>query len=270
MSPKLLLLHAHPDDETISTGGLIINAISKGAQVLVVTATAGECGEVLNSEVEIAQNSLAELRATELKQAIENLGGPNQLWLGSFGQYRDSGMRGDLRNQDPAAIINQPLVNLVADFKKVVTDFDPDLIVTYEPGGGYGHPDHIRCNEIVLATINELEAKPKLIYPVYPESKITQLSELAQGGTAFFGELDLTKMSFVVKDELIDFELPVAPNKIQALLSYQSQLNPAGEFYQQAKLGDVAGLEVEYFQIAEISKPAFAVIDRSNPLAGLG
>jgi len=270
VSPKLLLLHAHPDDETITTGGLIIDALAQGAQVLVVTATAGECGEVLNSEVEIGQNSLAELRATELKQAIEYLGRPNQIWLGSFGQYRDSGMRGDYRNQDSAALINQPLVNLVAEFKKIVLEFNPDVIVTYEPGGGYGHPDHIKCNEIVLATINELENKPKLIYPVYPMSKTAQLNELAHGGTAFFGELDLTKMSFVVEDELIDFELLAAPSKMQALLSYRSQLNPAGKFYQQIGAGELTGLEVEYFQIAEISKPDFTVIDRSNPLAGLG
>lgn len=270
MSPKLLLLHAHPDDEAITTGGLISNALVRGAQVLVVTATAGECGEVLNSEVELGQNSLAELRAAELKQAIAKLGNPDQVWLGGFGKYRDSGMHGDARNQDPMALINQPIEELVAQFKKVVTEFKPDLIVTYEPGGGYGHPDHIKCNEITLATIDQLEVKPKLIYPVYPASKTAQLNELAHGGTAFFGELDLTKMSFVVEDELVDFEVPAAANKIQALLSYRSQLNPAGKFYQQIGAGELAGLELEYFQIAEISRHAFTVIDRSNPLAGLG
>lgn len=270
MSSRLLLLHAHPDDESITTGGLICWAMSQNAQVLVVTATAGECGEVLNSQVEISATALAQLRATELDQALIHLGQPAHQWLGGFGRYRDSGMQGDLRNADPAAFINQPINNLVAEFRNILIDFKPDVVVTYEPGGGYGHPDHVRCNQIAIAAIKEISIKPRLIYPVFPASRIDQLNELAKSSTAFFGELDLAKMSFVIKDEEIDFELPAPIEKLNALLSYRSQINPAGSFYQRAAQAEMAGLETEYFKIAEISKSDFAVLDRANPLLGLG
>lgn len=270
MSSRLLLLHAHPDDESITTGGLILWAIGQKAQVLAVTATAGECGEVLNSQVEISPTALAQLRATELNQALIHLGQPAHQWLGGFGRYRDSGMQGDLRNTDPAAFMIQPFNNLVAEFKNIVIDFQPDIVVTYEPGGGYGHPDHVLCNQIAIAAIEEISIKPRLLYPVFPVSRIDQVNELAKSSTAFFGEIDLAKMSYVVKDEEIDFEVQAPIEKLNALLSYRSQINPAGSFYQRAAQAEMAGLETEYFKIAEISKSDFAVLDRANPLLGLG
>lgn len=266
MVKKMLLLHAHPDDEAITTGGLIHFARSQGAQVLVVTATAGECGEVLNSQSQLSGAALAALRASELAQALLQLGSPDHRWLGSFGKYWDSGMAGDSRNQNPAALMNQPLTELVNEFSNIVGDFKPDLVVTYEPGGGYGHPDHKICNQIVQESLKSMPIP--VLYPVYPVERKAELARLALAKTAFFGEVDLTKMSFLVPSSDIDFELTAHPAKLSALLSYRSQIDPSGEFYDQAVLGDLTGIDTEYFQLA--NREQFIVIDRTNPLLGLG
>jgi N-acetyl-1-D-myo-inositol-2-amino-2-deoxy-alpha-D-glucopyranoside deacetylase len=269
MVARLLLLHAHPDDEAITTGGLIHFAIHQGAQVMVVTATAGECGEVLNSEVTPEPSILAQLRASELANSLIELGSPGHRWLGSFGTYLDSGMSGDPRNSDPLALVNQNIEKATQDFLVIVNDFQPNLIVTYEPGGGYGHPDHIRCNQIVQEARKKAKFAIPVLYPVYPKSRSAELAELATGGTAFFGEVDLMKMSFLVKDDEIDFELPATSAKLTALLSYRSQINPAGSFYQRSAEKGLTGIETEYFQIG-ISTQNYQVLDRANPLLGLG
>lgn len=268
MVARLLLLHAHPDDEAITTGGLIHSAIFQGAQVMVVTATAGECGEVLNSQTPISASALAKLRASELAQSLIELGRPQHRWLGGFGKHLDSGMKGDSRNDNPRALINQDLNILTKDLIEIFNEFQPDLIVTYEPGGGYGHPDHIKCNQIVLAALEETKLSIPLLYPVFPQSESAKLAELASSGTAFFGEVDLTKMSFIVTDDEIDFIVPATTAKLSALLCYRSQIDPAGSFYLRPANFDLSGIELEYFKIAS-GRQCYQVFDRTNPLFGL-
>lgn len=268
MVARLLLLHAHPDDEAITTGGLIHSAVILGAQVMVVTATAGECGEVLNSQTKISARAVANLRATELAQSLIELGQPQHRWLGGFGKYLDSGMKGDSRNDNPKALVNQELSVLVKDLIEIFNEFQPDLIVTYEPGGGYGHPDHIKCNQVMLSALDTAQLDIPLLYPVYPSSQSHKLANLAKSGTAFFGEVDVDKMSFIVPDDEIDFIVSASAAKLSALLCYRSQIDPAGMFYLRPPDFDLSGIELEYYKIAS-GRQYYQVFDSTNPIYGL-
>ncbi|MGI8882263.1 MAG: N-acetyl-1-D-myo-inositol-2-amino-2-deoxy-alpha-D-glucopyranoside deacetylase [Jatrophihabitans sp.] len=154
---RLLLVHAHPDDETIGTGATIAHYVAAGAQVTVLTCTLGEWGEILVPE-------LAELEATrgdqlggyrmgEMAAAMTALGVVDHRYLGAPGRYRDSGMIGTSANSDPRAFWrgatdSEVFDAAVDDLLTVIRDVRPQVVVTYNPGGGYGHPDHMMAHRV--------------------------------------------------------------------------------------------------------------------------
>ncbi|MCK7678125.1 N-acetyl-1-D-myo-inositol-2-amino-2-deoxy-alpha-D-glucopyranoside deacetylase [Corynebacterium sp. CCM 9186] len=154
-------VHAHPDDEAIWTGGLLAHLSRRGADVTVVTCTLGEQGEVIGDPyqqlVADAADQLGGFRIAELTESLAHLGASG-VHLGGAGCWRDSGMAGDPANQHPRAFINsgeRSVEQLVA----VLRELRPQLIVTYGPDGGYGHPDHIRAHEITHAAVEQLVAR---------------------------------------------------------------------------------------------------------------
>ena len=149
MKKRVLLgVFAHPDDESFGPGGTLARYAAEGAAVHVIIATDGMAGSVEDSDAPSdADTSLAQVRSTELANAAVALG-ITSIW--SLG-FRDSGMRGTPENDHPDALIQQSPENLVDELHEYIQRLQPDVIITHDPFGGYGHPDHVRCYETVTA-----------------------------------------------------------------------------------------------------------------------
>lgn len=154
--PRLLFVHAHPDDETISNGATIAHYTSLGAEVTVLTCTLGEEGEVIgdrwaNLAVEHA-DQLGGYRIGELTAALNQLGVSGPRFLGGAGYWRDSGMVGAPRRRQTRFADAEPgwVGDQMAD---VIAELRPHVVVTYDPDGGYGHPDHIQAHRVTTAAI---------------------------------------------------------------------------------------------------------------------
>ncbi len=155
-TPRLLFVHAHPDDETISTGATIAHYARRGARVYVVTCTLGEEGEIIGERwARLAADQADQLggyRIGELTAALHALGVDAPIYLGGAGRWRDSGMAGTpprRRQRFVDADFDEAVAALVA----VIRDLRPHVVVTYDPDGGYGHPDHVHTHRVTTAAV---------------------------------------------------------------------------------------------------------------------
>jgi N-acetyl-1-D-myo-inositol-2-amino-2-deoxy-alpha-D-glucopyranoside deacetylase len=141
-----MTVHAHPDDETIGTGGLMAKAVADGHRVVLVTGTRGEMGEIVVKDMDTPDNHrrLGEIRAGELEAAMHELGVTEWENLG----YRDSDMMGRAGNRDPRNFWNADLDEAAGRLTWLVRKYQPDVMTTYNDFGGYGHPDHIRTHDV--------------------------------------------------------------------------------------------------------------------------
>ena len=173
---RVVAVHAHPDDEAITTGGSLFDLARRGADVLVVTCTLGEEGEVIGAPFAHLTNDYADqlggFRVAELTRALSILGVRGR-FLGGAGRFRDSGMAGSPAHENPRAFVNSgaEAVDLLADILEVER---PHLVITYGPDGGYGHPDHIRAHEITHAAAQRVDV-PRILWTV------NDLAETAAG-----------------------------------------------------------------------------------------
>ena len=179
----LLLVHAHPDDEAISTGGVMMRAHDEGHRVVLVTATRGEVGEISNMDEADSRPRLAEIRTEELRRAGEILGVDRQEFLG----YRDSGMRETADNENPASFCQAPLVQASERLAKILREERPEVVVTYDPTGTYFHPDHVKAHLTTGAALDLLKAEGweprKLYWNAIPRSYIEAMgARMAEAG----------------------------------------------------------------------------------------
>ncbi|HEY8846800.1 MAG TPA: PIG-L family deacetylase, partial [Candidatus Limnocylindrales bacterium] len=144
----LMTVHAHPDDETIGTGGAMAKAVAAGHRVVLVTCTRGEQGEIVVKEMDTPDNHrrLGEIRAAELEAAMGELGVTEWENVG----YRDSDMMGREGNQDPRTFWQADLDEAAGRLTWLVRRVKPDVMTTYNSFGGYGHPDHIRTHDVAI------------------------------------------------------------------------------------------------------------------------
>jgi LmbE family N-acetylglucosaminyl deacetylase len=144
----LMTVHAHPDDETIGTGGAMAKAVRDGRRVVLVTCTRGELGEIVVPEMDTPDNHrrLGELRAAELEAAMAELGVTEWENLG----YRDSDMMGRAGNADARSFWQANLDDAARRLVWLIRRYQPDVVTTYNEFGGYGHPDHIRTHDIAV------------------------------------------------------------------------------------------------------------------------
>ena len=142
----LMSVHAHPDDETISAGGIMAKAVAAGHRVVLVTCTRGEQGEIVIPAMDTPDNHrrLGELRAAELEAAMAELGVTEWETVG----YRDSDMMGRPGNSDPRTFWQADLDEAAGRLTWLIRRYQPDVVTTYNSFGGYGHPDHIRVHEV--------------------------------------------------------------------------------------------------------------------------
>ena len=151
---RLLLVHAHPDDESITTGATMARYAAEGAQVTLVTCTQGEEGEVIPPALaHLAadrDDALGPHRAGELAAALRELGVTDHRFLGGPGRFRDSGMAGTAQNARPTAFCRADVDAAAALLAEVIRDVRPQVLVTYDPNGGYGHPDHVQAHRVAM------------------------------------------------------------------------------------------------------------------------
>jgi N-acetyl-1-D-myo-inositol-2-amino-2-deoxy-alpha-D-glucopyranoside deacetylase len=186
--PGLMAFHAHPDDEVISTGGILARYAEAGEQVVVVTATDGAEGEIHNyDDIESIKPVLAEYRAREVRDALDALGVEHHEFLG----YRDSGMMGTDPNRHPDSFWQSDFMEATGRLVRLVRSYQPEVMVIYDPFGGYGHPDHINVHRIGLsawqgatdlgrfpsADFGPSWAVSKLYWTTWPRSRVRKFAE---------------------------------------------------------------------------------------------
>ena len=155
-TPRLLFVHAHPDDESLSNGATIAHYTARGAQVSVVTCTLGEEGEVIGDRwaklgVDHA-DQLGGYRIGELTAALHALGASGPVYLGGAGRWRDSGMVGTAKRRYQR-FIDADEREAVGALVASIREQRPHVVVTYDPNGGYGHPDHVQTHTITSAAV---------------------------------------------------------------------------------------------------------------------
>lgn len=157
---RLLLVHAHPDDEVVGTGATMAQAAVDGALVVLVTCTRGELGEVVDPALaDLAatgpdDDRLGEHRVQELAASCEALGVQEHRFLGGPGRWRDSGMLGEPSNDDPRCFWRADLAEATGDLVGLIREFRPQVVVTYDDHGMYGHPDHVQAQRVTVAALD--------------------------------------------------------------------------------------------------------------------
>jgi N-acetyl-1-D-myo-inositol-2-amino-2-deoxy-alpha-D-glucopyranoside deacetylase len=167
VTKRLMLVHAHPDDETLTTGGTVARYAAEGADVVVVTCTLGEEGEVIGDRwAQLAVDHADQLggyRIAELTRALGCLGVDGPTFLGGAGHWRDSGMAGD-GPLHPRAFAADAFEEEVETLAALIDRHRPQVVVTYDPFGGYGHPDHIRAHEVTTAAVEVAKWRVAKLY----------------------------------------------------------------------------------------------------------
>ncbi|MEU0795191.1 N-acetyl-1-D-myo-inositol-2-amino-2-deoxy-alpha-D-glucopyranoside deacetylase [Amycolatopsis sp. NPDC005961] len=229
---RLLLVHAHPDDESITTGATIARYAAEGAEVTVVTCTLGEEGEIMAGLPELAglgawaADQLGGYRVSELKAACAALGVSRHRYLGGIGRWRDSGMAGTPSAAHPRAFTGGSVDEQAAQLAEILDEVRPQVVVTYDSFGGYGHPDHVRAHEITMAAAPGAESVTRVFHTVASSDAVRAgLAALRAGETEYpvppDDELPVTP------DEEITTRLDVAayvPAKLAALRAHATQL----------------------------------------------
>ena len=266
----MLLVHAHPDDETINNGATMARYVAEGASVTLLTCTLGEEGEILVPELEqLAADQADQLggyRIGELRAAMAALGVTDFRFLGGAGRYRDSGMMGTPANGHARAFWNADLDEAVAQAVSVVREVRPQVVVTYDENGGYGHPDHIQAHRVAMGAV-EKAADPtyrpelgepwdvaKVYWSCVPRSVLQSgIEAMTEMGESFFeGVSSADDLPFGVSDDVVTAAVDgrkFADRKDAAMRAHPTQIKVDGPFF---ALSNNLGLEVlgvEYYQL---------------------
>ena len=176
----LLLVHAHPDDECITTGGIILRAKLDAHRVVLITATRGEEGEAHNGDAAALRPRMAEIRCDELRECCAILGVDRQEFL----DYRDSGVAGSASNDDPRSFHRASLGEAAERVARFLREERPDIVVTYTADGTYGHPDHLKAHDATFAALDVLAKEgwqPRKVYlHALPQSVVQTVLEVAR------------------------------------------------------------------------------------------
>lgn len=240
----LMAVHAHPDDECITTGGVLARYSAAGVRTVLVTCTGGEVGEISDPALATADN-LAEVRERELAEAVRILGISERYQLG----YRDSGMIGTADNDHPGSFWQADLDEASGRLVAIVRRTRPDVIVTYNERGDYGHPDHINAHRIAVSAFArsgdatwypEQSLEPwqprKLYYSAWPRSRFERFrAAIAAAGLGGPEGDDEEWGSMATADELVTTTVDVAAYldvKRAALAAHRTQMGADGWFLQ--------------------------------------
>ena len=257
---RMLLVHAHPDDETISNGATMAKYVEDGAQVTLITCTAGEEGEVLVPALahlaSSEQDRLGDYRVGELAEAMKILGVTDYRFLGGHGHFRDSGMKWGEDGHATAADDTGPDTFWRADLTdaanllvEIIRTEKPQVVVTYDEFGGYGHPDHVQAHRVTTYAVALAAAPsyrrdlggawdvPKVYWSAMSASRMGDgIRQLRESGdlTSFEGMDPDNLPPFAVADadltSAIDGDSYV-DRKMDALRAHATQIEVDGPFF---------------------------------------
>ena len=244
-------MHAHPDDETLTTGATMARYAAAGVPVTLVTCTLGQCGEILPPGPDLSPDQLGEHRRGELAAAMVELGVTDHRLLGG-GRWRDSGMvwlspgiAGVNPDVDPRAFALADVDEAAAELLPVLALLKPRAVVTYDPGGGYGHPDHVQAHRVCMRAV-ELAAEqavgqgwaaPKVYWVRTPRSWVERerADLLGRRPTSMTARAVDDPMPPVVADDDVVTTVVDAPEqlarKAAALRAHDSQVRVEGEVF---------------------------------------
>jgi N-acetyl-1-D-myo-inositol-2-amino-2-deoxy-alpha-D-glucopyranoside deacetylase len=238
---SLLLVHAHPDDETIGTGATMAKYAADGANVTLITCTLGEEGEVLvPAFAGIAADKADQLggwRIHELDEACRILGVSDHRFLGGAGRYRDSGMMDTPSNENPRCFWRADLDEAAAHLADVIREVKPQVVVTYDDFGGYGHPDHIQAHRVTVRAVEQTrDIVQKLYFTTVPRSFIeASIKALKEQGQEFFGGAESADdVPFAKSDEDITTQVDgrdYLDVKMDAMRAHATQIEVDGPFF---------------------------------------
>ncbi len=261
---RMLLVHAHPDDETINNGSTMALYASRGAQVTLITCTRGEEGEVLIPELaHLAAHetdTLGDHRVTELAQAMVALGVKDHRFLGEgVTRYRDSGMMGTPANDGPNTFWKADFDQATQSLVSVINEVKPHVLITYDEFGGYGHPDHIQAHRVAMAAAESAQWKiPKIYWNVMPKSVIQDgIEKMKELGSDFMGAESADDLPFAKDDSFVHARVNGAEyvhHKMDAMRAHGTQIAIDGPFF---SLSNNLGLEIwgnEYYTLVHGEK----------------
>jgi LmbE family N-acetylglucosaminyl deacetylase len=234
----LLAIFAHPDDETFGVGGTMAIAIERGLPVTMVCATRGEVGQI-SPGTDATPETLGAHREQELRDAMHMLGVDDVRFL----DFRDSGMRGTPENEHPGNLMNATPERVIGPLVDIIRERRPDVIVTWDASGGYGHPDHIAIHEHATAAYRAAAdggradngwRTPALFYVSIPVEEFVKISEemRRRGLEAPFGEDfgdEIASLPRLTPNCVVDVRRLYAL-KEAAMLSHRTQLNDIQAF----------------------------------------
>lgn len=240
MTGGLLAIFAHPDDETFGIGGTMAHYAARGVPVTMVSATRGEVGEIAPG-TDATPETLGEHRERELREAMAILGVSDVRFLG----FRDSGMYGTDENRDPRAYINADVDAVVGAMVRIIRERRPDVLVTWDASGGYGHPDHIAVHEQATAAYHAAAdparypgdgapwQTPRLYYNAIPVDMFVELmDEMTERGgeTPSIAEDErMNSLPRVVPNCVIDVNAHFT-EKERAMLAHRTQIGDIEPF----------------------------------------
>jgi N-acetyl-1-D-myo-inositol-2-amino-2-deoxy-alpha-D-glucopyranoside deacetylase len=261
---RVLLVHAHPDDETINNGATMAMYAALGAQVTLVTCTRGEEGEVLVEEhshkAAAHDDLLGDHRVIELADAMKALGVVDHRFLGEPSKkYRDSGMMGTEPNNRPDCFWQADLSIAAAELAVIIDEVKPHILITYDEFGGYGHPDHIQAHRVAMAGAEKSEWKIQKIYwNVMPRSVIQEgIDAMKELGSDFFGAESADDLPFCKDDSFVTAHIDgnaYVEQKMAAMRAHATQIAVDGPFF---ALSNNLGLQVwgnEYYTLVQGEK----------------
>ena len=261
---RMLLVHAHPDDETINNGATMALYAALGADVTLVTCTRGEEGEVLVKDLEhlAAHNtdSLGDHRVEELAVAMKALGISDHRFLGEGRiKYRDSGMMGTEPNNRPDVFWQANFDDATHDLVKVIEEVKPHVLITYDEIGGYGHPDHIQAHRVAMSAAEKSAWNIQKIYwNVMPKSVIQEgIDAMKKIGSDFFGAESAEDLPFAKDDSFVHAMVDgnaYVEQKMDAMRAHATQIEVDGPFF---ALSNNLGLQVwghDYYTLVKGDK----------------
>lgn len=260
---SLLLVHAHPDDESIFTGATMAKYAAERAQVTLVTCTMGELGvNPRTRSVAASGSQLAKVRARELETACATLGVTDHRFLGSPGEWRDSGPAGAPSNVDPRSFCAADMDKAANDLIEVIREVRPQVIVTYDANGFYGHPDHIQAHRVAWHAY-QLACNPLLtkFYATTMPRSILAGAMMPLAGPAAQKRSRLEgALRLGAADEEVTTEINATAYlnvKMAALKAHTTQISVAGPFFKAAGLMGMRALGTEYYAL--LAGPSGAV-----------
>lgn len=214
MALTFLAVHAHPDDEASSTGGLFRVLADQKVRTVLVTCTRGEFGDapggIKPDDEGHDADDVAEIRKHELDKAVEILGISRLVRLG----YRDSGMKGWPQNEDPASFWATPINEAAERLAVVLMEERPQVVVTYNEHGFYGHPDHIQAHRITMSALSLIDYEPTLYFNAIPNSVMAVMrerwerEEQAQREADAAKGIERTEQGDEIEEDLIELGTP--------------------------------------------------------------